>query len=529
MTAAAKPWLVYTRVSTDEQATQGCSLDAQRVSCTAIATAHGYQVAETLVDDKSGKDLNRPGIQRVLAAVEDGSIAGVLIYKLDRLTRSRRDLDDLLPLLDRKGVALVSVSEKLDTSSAMGRFFIAMLGAMAQWERETIAERVTMGIRHRKAQGGFVGGRPPAGLRVVGEKGKRLLEVCPEHGEAVRGVWPLVLGGASLSQAAAYLNGKGVPTSHGTKWTANGARKLILNARCVGLLTSQADQDQARAILAGRSAPAHRTEVSGSIARMSDRTWLLAGVGQCPLCGERLIGSTATNGAGKVFFYYKCSTRRRFGRKACAFKEYRAELCEAVVVRALLSSIDKDGRLVRALLDYAAGCRKDAGPLAERHRELVMARDKIGAELSNLAEMAAQGGAVAAGLARAIGERQERFAAAETAAAQAEGALAAASMSAEEAEHLAELHRDRLATLPDLDPQEQAKLLRETLESVVLIPPEPGKQTGQVQLALRLPRRPTAALAVFVPQGPLVERRTQRTNLPSWRVDVPWSALPLAV
>lgn len=523
MTTPAKPWLIYTRVSTDEQATQGCSLDAQRASCAAIAAGHGYQVAETLVDDKSGKDLKRPGIQRVLAAVEDGSIAGVLIYKLDRLTRSRRDLDDLLPLLDRKGVALVSVSEKLDTSSAMGRFFIAMLGAMAQWERETIAERVTMGIRHRKSQGGFVGGRAPAGLRAVGEKGKRVLEVCPQHGEAVGGVWPLVLKDGTLSRVAAYLNEKGVPTSHGTTWTANGARKLILNPRCVGLLCSQADQDAARAALAGRAAPMHREGVGGSVLRMSDRTWILSGFGQCPVCGERLNGVTANNGHGKVFFYYKCSTRRRFGRQACVFKDQPAEIMEQVVIRAMLSSIDKDGRLVRALLEHAAACRKEAGPLAERHQELVMARDKIGAELSNLAEMAAQGGAVAAGLSKAIGERQVRYATAETAAAEAEGALAAASMSAEEAQHLAETYRDRLAKLPELPPEEQASLLRETLESAKITPPEPGNNTGQVQLSLRLPRR-SSALAVFVPQGPLVEHRTSRANLPSWRVVVAWTA-----
>jgi site-specific DNA recombinase len=516
-----KPWLIYTRVSTDEQAAQGCSLDAQQVSCTAIATGHGYTIAEVIADERSGKNLDRPGIQRVLAAVQAGTIGGVLIYKLDRLTRSRRDLDDLLPMFDAAGVALVSVTERLDTSSAMGRFFIAMLGAMAQWERETIAERVTMGIRHRKAQGGFVGGRPPAGLRVVGEKGKRVLELDPVHGPAVQAAWPRVLAGGSLSQLAAYLNSSGVPTSHGTRWTANGARKLILNPRCVGLLCSQTAQDAVREALAGRSAPAHRDGVSGSILRMADRVWLLSGIGRCPLCGERLVGVSANNGSGRTFFYYRCSKRRRFTAKACAFKDHRAELCEGAVVRAVMASIEREGHLAQALADYAAACRKEAGPLAERHRGLVMARDKIGAELSNLAEVAALGGAVAAGLARSIAERQERFAAAEREAAAVEGALAATTMSAQDAESLAELHRTKLATLPELPPEDQAVLLRETLESAVIVPPGPGKQSGEVRLSLHLPRS-TAALGEFVPRGPMVERGTSRTNGPAWVVSVQW-------
>jgi site-specific DNA recombinase len=498
------PWLIYCRVSTEDQAKEGVSLEAQRRSCEAMALAHGYTVGEVVIDDVSGKDLNRPGIQRVLRAVEARQVAGVIIYKLDRFTRSRRDLDDLLPLFDRCGAALISVSEKLDTSSAMGRFFIAMLGALAQLERETIAERVTMGMRHRRAQGGFTGGRPPAGCRVVkatDHNGKRL-EADPATADIVRGAWARILSGSSLSDVAAYLTAAGVPTSYGAQWTANGTRKLLLNPRVVGILVDQETQDRTKATLRGRWAPAHRQGQSGAMVRQSDRAWLLAGVGACHLCGARLNGVSATSGTGKVHFYYRCSKRQRFGKAGCPLPDLRAEPWERAVCLALLDSVRAKGELVPAVIAYAERCRAAAEPLAFEHRRLIMARDKIGAELANLGELAAQGGAVAAGLGRTIAERQARYAEAEAAAAAIQGRLAATTMGADDAEAMATMLSERLTTLMDAEPAEQATILRGSLARAVLFPPPPGKTTGRVQLSLHPPRLPAQE---FVSLGPMVE------------------------
>ena len=515
----AKPWFIYCRVSTDDQAKEGVSLEAQQRSCEAMALAHGYAVREVVIDGVSAKDLNRPGMQRILRAVEAGQTAGIIIYKLDRFTRSRRDLEDLLPLLDRHGAALISVSEKLDTSSAMGRFFIFMLGAIAQLERETIAERVTMGMRHRRAQGGFTGGRPPAGCRVVQAtdfNGKRL-EADPATADTVRGAWARILSGSSLTEVAKYLTEAGVPTSYGAKWTANGTRKLLLNPRLVGVLVDQETQDRTKATLRGRWAPAHRQGQSGAMVRQSDRAWLLAGIGACHLCGSRLNGVSATSSTGKVHFYYRCSQRQRFGKAGCSLPDMKAEPWERAVCLALIDSVQAKGQLVPAVMAYAEQCRAAAAPMAAEHRRLVMARDKIGAELANLGELAAQGGAVAAGLARTIAERHARYAEAEAAAATIRGTLAAATMGAEEAEAMAAILSDRLGTLMDAEPAEQATILRGTLARAVLFPPAPGKTTGRVQLSLPPPR---LTAQEFVSLGPMVERGTNKTNGPSWEFAV---------
>lgn len=518
-----KPWFIYCRVSTTDQAEQGVSLEAQQRSCEAMAVAHGYPVSEVVVDNVSAKDLNRPGMQRILRAVEAGQTAGIITYKLDRFTRSRRDLEDLLPLLDRHGSALISVSEKLDTSSSMGRFFIFMLGAIAQLERETIAERVTIGMRHRRAQGGFTGGRAPAGCRVVkaSSHNGKCLEPDPATADLVRGAWARVIGGSSLTEAARYLTQAGVPTSHGAAWTANGARKLIINPRLVGVLVDQATHDRAKAALRSRWAPSHPEGASGAMVRQSDRAWLLAGIGACPLCGSRLNGVSATSGTGKIHFYYRCSQRQRFGKTGCAQADMKAEPWERAVCLALIQSVQAKGDLVPAVMAYAERCRIEALPLAAEHRRLVMVRDKIGAELANLGEMAAQGSAVAAGLAKTIAERHARYAEAETAAAAVQGRLAAATMGGEEAEGLAEILRDRIGGLMDADPAEQANILRGTLSKAVLTPPAPGKTTGRVQLSLHPPR---LAGQEFVSLGPMVEHRTKATNWPSWEraVELPW-------
>src|ERR1035438_9937124 len=112
----------YIRVSTDRQAEQGVSLEAQDAKVRAMATVQGAKLDEVIVDGgESAKSLNRPGLQRLLSLVKTGKVRAVIIAKLDRLTRSVKDLCDLLELFDKKNVALVSVAESLDTASAAGR------------------------------------------------------------------------------------------------------------------------------------------------------------------------------------------------------------------------------------------------------------------------------------------------------------------------------------------------------------------------------------------------------------------------
>src|SRR5437879_5144635 len=148
----------YVRVSTDKQADHGVSLEAQEAKIRAMATVQGAEIVELIVDGgESAKDLNRPGMERLLAMADERKVQTVIIAKLDRLTRSVKDLAELLERFQRRGVSLVSVAESLDTGSAAGRLVINIMTAVSQWEREAIGERTRDAMRHKKSSGQRVG------------------------------------------------------------------------------------------------------------------------------------------------------------------------------------------------------------------------------------------------------------------------------------------------------------------------------------------------------------------------------------
>jgi site-specific DNA recombinase len=142
--------VAYCRVSTDEQAAEGFSIEGQAERLRAYAEFHELGSVTLIADPgRSGKDLDRPGLQQVLSMVSDGHVSHVLVWRLDRLSR---DLGDLLLLADTFGkadVALHSFSEKIDVSSATGRMFYSVLGAFAQFYREQLAENVASQVEVR--------------------------------------------------------------------------------------------------------------------------------------------------------------------------------------------------------------------------------------------------------------------------------------------------------------------------------------------------------------------------------------------
>lgn len=155
--------VAYCRVSTEEQAEEGFSVDGQANRLRSYAELHELG-AVTVIEDPgwSGKNMDRPGLQQLLAMVEAGHVANVLIWRLDRLSR---DLGDLILLADtfgQAGVALHSFTEKLDLSSATGRMFYNILGSFAQFYREQLSENVRMGMHQAVKQGRWIN-RPPTG------------------------------------------------------------------------------------------------------------------------------------------------------------------------------------------------------------------------------------------------------------------------------------------------------------------------------------------------------------------------------
>jgi DNA invertase Pin-like site-specific DNA recombinase len=191
----------YIRVSTEEQAKEGVSLDAQGARIKAYCAAKGWTLLRVYRDEGvSGKDLNRPGIKSLLNDLKGNGVDVVVTVKLDRLTRSIRDLGVLIEDLF-SGVSLASVEESLDSSTAGGRMVINLLGTVAQWERETVSERTKAALDYKADQGEWCG-RIPYGFKVVG---KKLVE-DPVQMQAIESMKRMHRRGQSVRTIAAKFN-----------------------------------------------------------------------------------------------------------------------------------------------------------------------------------------------------------------------------------------------------------------------------------------------------------------------------------
>src|SRR6195952_164966 len=165
---------IYTRKSSEEGLDQAFnSLDAQREACAAYIlsqASEGWVALPDIYDDGgiSGGTLERPALQRLLAEVRDGRIDIIVVYKVDRLTRSLLDFSKLVEAFDKAGTSFVSITQSFNTTTSMGRLTLNMLLSFAQFEREVTAERIRDKIAASKAKGMWMGGVPPVGYKPNG-------------------------------------------------------------------------------------------------------------------------------------------------------------------------------------------------------------------------------------------------------------------------------------------------------------------------------------------------------------------------
>ncbi len=206
----------YVRVSTEKQADFGVSLEAQSEKVRAMAVVQGAELLEIIIDaGESAKSLNRPGMARLMALVDTGAVDAVIIAKLDRLTRSVKDLAELLERFTRRGVSLVSVAESLDTGTAAGRLVLNIMTAVSQWEREAIGERTRDAMHHKRANGQRVG-TIPFGYRMAPDG--LHLEADPEEQSILSRIRELKAAGHATRQIAGELNRLGFTTRRRTAW-----------------------------------------------------------------------------------------------------------------------------------------------------------------------------------------------------------------------------------------------------------------------------------------------------------------------
>lgn len=218
----------YIRVSTEEQSREGVSLDMQRAKIKAYCELHDLDLIDILADEGlSGKSIGgRPGIQVGLEMVRGRKVKALVVYKLDRLARNAREALEIAELLQKQGAELHSITEKIDTASAAGRLFYSILSAMAQWERETIAERTAAALQRKKEKGEKTGGECPYGHDVVDGK---LIPRTDEQA-VIRRIRELHGEGFSTREIALALTREGVKTRKGTDWSHTLVQRVLRRA-----------------------------------------------------------------------------------------------------------------------------------------------------------------------------------------------------------------------------------------------------------------------------------------------------------
>ena len=238
---------VYCRVSSDERLDQEFnSIDAQKKSGQAYVASQRSEGWIPVADDYhdpgfSGGNTERPGLKRLMADIERGLVDIVVVYKIDRLTRSLADFSKMVEVFERQGVSFVSVTQQFNTTTSMGRLMLNVLLSFAQFEREVTGERIRDKIAASKRKGLWMGGVPPLGYDVE----NRLLVINETEAAVVRRIFSEMLTVGSPTQIGRTLTGEGITTK---AWTTKegqtrlGARidkkylhKLLRNRKRIAL------------------------------------------------------------------------------------------------------------------------------------------------------------------------------------------------------------------------------------------------------------------------------------------------------
>ena len=212
----------YIRVSTQDQAAEGVSLEAQRAKIAAWCAVNDYELVAVFEDAGiSGASMDRrEGLQAAMAATGKGM--ALVAYSISRLARSTRDMLEIADRLERRKADLVSLTEKIDTTSAAGRMLFRMLAVLSEFERDVIAERTRTALSHKKAQG-EVYAPVPFGFEAI--EGR--LRVVKEEARIVAEVIRLREAGATLAGIADTLNERGIEGKRGGRWYASTVRYLL--------------------------------------------------------------------------------------------------------------------------------------------------------------------------------------------------------------------------------------------------------------------------------------------------------------
>jgi site-specific DNA recombinase len=380
MSIATKPEVktvrcaIYTRKSTEEGLDQEFnSLDAQRESAEnyiASQQQEGWVVIPKHYDDGgfSGGNLERPAMNRLLADISNGEVDCVVVYKVDRLSRSLLDFSQIMGAFDRQGVWFVSVTQAFNTTHSMGRLTLNILLSFAQFEREIIGERIRDKIAAQRRRGKWAGGIPVLGYDVDRSGPSPKLVINADEAARVRRIFGLYLELQSLTPVVEELERRGWTLKEwrtksgkpkgGRLFDKSSLHSLLTNQLYIGRIKHKAEcyQGEHPAVVdeklfddVGAMLRSHAR--SGGAHLNNKYHSLLRGLLYCPACNRSMVHNVSKRGV-KVYRYYTCLTVIKRGRKHCSSPSLPAAVIESAVV-GQVRSIAGDSGLRRSVLEQA--------------------------------------------------------------------------------------------------------------------------------------------------------------------------------
>jgi site-specific DNA recombinase len=419
--------VIYTRKSTEEGLDQDFnSLDAQREAGEAFIASQrheGWVAMPDRYDDGgyTGGNIERPGLKRLMSDIEAGKIDIVVVYKVDRLSRSLLDFARLMELFDRKKVSFVSVTQQFNTATSIGRLVLNILLSFAQFEREMISERTRDKMSAARRKGKWTGGRPPLGYDIAGRK----LVINTDEAQLVRTIFSLYLDKRSLLRVAETLNTRGHRMKswitrkgahrEGGQWSKSAVLRILKSVVYIGKIEyrktvyegehpeilDEAIFVRVTALLKARTGRAENPR--------NAHGFLLRGLIRCRACGSVMTSSCTTH-RGTVYRYYTCTAVARRGRGKCPVRAVPAQAIERFVVERI-QTLGREASLVDGVVAQAKRSEEGIEALTQEARQLSVEYDRLRAEAKRVLGLLAEQRGGDGGFARErLGELDERAA-----------------------------------------------------------------------------------------------------------------------
>lgn len=311
---------LYPRVSTEDQSRFGHSLDEQEDRLKKLCEFKGYEIYKVYREEGvSAKTTNRPSFKEMIQDMKDGKINKIIVYKLDRLTRSIKDLETICTLLEEYNCDLESVAEEINTGNANGKFFIRMLTILAQLEIERCSERTKFGLVGA-AKKGHISGQPPLGYTKKNKSKKIFIDDI--EAEVVRHIFRLYIEGLSVCSICDKFNEENVLNRH---WATTTVDKILSNKIYIGNIEHgkrvkgnvQIFENVVPAIIDKTTFEMVQQRKEKNLKNFKrKRTYIFMQKILCPKCHKIMGGESSTSQTGEKHVYYKCNCcKKRISEK----------------------------------------------------------------------------------------------------------------------------------------------------------------------------------------------------------------------